>query len=223
LGFCFGMIILVILEKLQKEIDNLQDIYGAQGLQSIYGAGCIDRPEVMLVFMNPTARNVSAHNNWKGLRAPWLGTKNIWGFLQKLNILSEEYFQKIRNSSKEDWSPNFCLNVYKEISDKKVFITNLAKCTQVDAKPLKNSVFREYLPIFHKEVLLTNPKHIVTFGNQVSSIILGKPISVSKYKDNQSEIIRIGLKDFNLYPAYYPVGQGRRNMPLSIERIKRII
>lgn len=213
----------MILEELKKETDDLQYVYGEQGLQSIYGAGCIYKPEIMFVFMNPTARNVSADNNWKGLRAPWLGMKNIWSFLCELGLVSDSYIEKIKNFSKQDWSYSFALEIYEEIAKKKIFITNLAKCTQIDARSLKNRVFKEYLPIFYKEVLLTNPKHIITFGNQVSSIVLDKPISVSKYRSRERETIEIEQKHFNIYPAYYPVGQGRRNMPLSVERIKSII
>lgn len=213
----------MILESLKKEIDDLQHVYGEQGPQSIYGAGCIYEPEIMFVFMNPTARNISVNNNWKGLRAPWLGTKNTWGFLYELGIVSDNHIKKIKSFNKQDWSYNFASEVYKEIAERKAFITNLAKCTQIDARPLKNRVFREYLPIFYKEVLLTNPKHIITFGNQVSSIVLDKPISVSKYKGRQKETIKIEQKHFNIYPTFYPVGQGRRNMPLSVKRIRAIL
>jgi hypothetical protein len=62
--------------QLHQSIDKLQDRFGAKGLCSIYGAGCIDNPKAMFVFMNPTSKNVSVYQSWQGLRAPWLGTKN---------------------------------------------------------------------------------------------------------------------------------------------------
>lgn len=62
---------------LEKKIDELQPLYGDASLKSIYGAGCIKRPKAMLVFMNPTGKNVSARSDWKGIRAPWLGTKSL--------------------------------------------------------------------------------------------------------------------------------------------------
>lgn len=62
---------------LHKEFDTLQQIYGAKELNSIYGAGYIDHPNIMFVFMNPTGRNVASSKDWKGMKAQWLGTKNI--------------------------------------------------------------------------------------------------------------------------------------------------
>src|SRR3989338_941301 len=61
--------------KLHAEIDRLQLQYGATGLSAIYGAGCIKNPEVMLIFMNPTGKNISADTAWRGVRAPWSGTR----------------------------------------------------------------------------------------------------------------------------------------------------
>jgi len=211
------------LKKLQKSIDKLQSLYGDRTLYSIYGTGCIRNPRIMFVFMNPTARNVSASKKWKGLRAPWLGTKNAWQLFYKVGILPEFYFHKTQELKTKEWSAEFSAKIYKEISKKKVYITNLAKCTQLDARPLKNIVFKKYLEIMQQEIIFTNPKCIITFGNQVSSIILGKQISVSKYKNKQKETLKINRKAFNVYPVHYPVGQGRRNMYLAAKRIKAII
>jgi len=48
------------IEHLKKDIDKLQTIYGNPKLNAIYGAGCIHDPKVLFLFMNPTARNISA-------------------------------------------------------------------------------------------------------------------------------------------------------------------
>jgi uracil-DNA glycosylase len=207
---------------LHKLIDELQIIHGDKTLASIYGAGCIDRPDLMLVFMNPTARNVSASHAWQGLRAPWLGTKKIWQMLYGLRIISEQLYKEIKEYKPEAWSYNFAEEVYTKVAQKKVYITNLAKCTQLDARPLHNKIFKEYLDIMKQEIALINPKHIIAFGNQVSSILLERPIKVSDYKDAEYEELIVHKKIYKVYPVFYPVGQGRRNMPQAIERIKKI-
>ncbi|MBX4197865.1 hypothetical protein KW782_00855 [Candidatus Parcubacteria bacterium] len=208
---------------LHKDIDILQLMHGDSSLRSIYGAGCIENPKVMFVFMNPTARNISAHVHWKGLRAPWLGTKNVWNIFHELGLVSKDTYERIRNIKSEEWSENFCHSVYSELEKQKVFVTNLAKCTQLDARPLKDTIFRNYLELMLKEIALIKPKHIISFGNQVSSILLSKPISVSTYNGTKAEVLTIDGRNFNVYPTYYPVGQGRRNMPLAIKRIKGIL
>lgn len=211
------------LESLHNEIDSLQTIYGDKSLQSVYGAGSIDSPRIMFIFMNPTAKNISANKKWLGLRAPWLGTKNVWNIFYEAGLLSELFYNKTQTLSNQDWTEEFCNDIYSHLKENNVYITNLAKCTQLDARPLKDKIFKNYLDLINKEISLVNPQHIITFGNQVSSIVLSKPVSVSVYGGKKGEKLVIGDKVFKIYPTYYPVGQGRRNMPLAIKRIKKIL
>jgi len=205
--------------KLHAEIDRLQLQYGATGLSAIYGAGCIKNPEVMLIFMNPTGKNISADTAWRGLRAPWIGTKNIWPMLYEVGLLSEKTFQVTQRK----WDKKSAQAVYEELARQKIYITNLAKCTQIDARHLPDSVFKAYVPSTKKEIVLVNPKRILTFGNQVNSILLEKPTSVSEYKGVEKESCFVGRKLFDVYPVYYPIGQGRRNQPLAVKRIRAIL
>ena len=66
------------LTKLHKSFDILQSKFGVNNLNAIYGAGETKSPRLCFIFMNPTGRNISSVKNWRGIRAPWLGTKNIW-------------------------------------------------------------------------------------------------------------------------------------------------
>jgi len=205
--------------ELHPEIDSLQLRYGAKGLSAIYGAGCINNPEVMLMFMNPTGKNISAKPKWTGLRAPWIGTKHIWLLLHKIELLSEKIFQLTQG----EWNEGNARAVYEELSAQKIYITNLAKCTQINARHLPDSVFRAYLPSTQKEIAFINPKRIITFGNQVSSILLERPVLVSGYMGNKKETCFIADKNFDVYPVYYPIGQGQRNRPLTVRRIRAIL
>jgi len=205
--------------QLHKQYDKLQKKHGEPSLSSIYGAGCIENPKAMFIFMNPTGRNIASEPSWKGLRAPWIGTKQVWDVFYNLGFLNEDTYKSIKESKPEDWSGDFCNKVYSEVEDNALYITNLAKCTQVDARPLKNSVFKDYFDLMFKEIEIVNPKIVISFGNQVSSILLGKNISVSNYAKDEKEIVN----GYPIYPTYYPVGQGRRNMPLALKRIKRVL
>lgn len=209
--------------KLHAEIDALQKRHGSMKLSAIYGAGCMKQPDLMLVFMNPTGKNVSASPDWKGLRAPWLGTKNVWKILYKFGLISESIYATTQRLLPGEWTSGVANTVYDEVAKRKLYITNLAKCTQNDAKHLKDSVFKDYLELMRAEITEVNPKSIITFGNQVSSVLLGKPITVSKYQGGEVEILGIGKKIFNVYPTYYPVGQGQRNMPLAFKRLQNIM
>ena len=162
------------IEDLRKDYDELQVKYGAKELDSIYNGGCEKNPDICFVFMNPTGKNIASDKSWKGRKSPWLGTKNIWKLFYKVDLLSEEIFNKIQEKKPKEWDYEFCDYVYEEIEKNKLFITNLGKCTQIDARPLPDEVLKKYLDLLFKEINIIKPKIIITFGNQVSSIILNK-------------------------------------------------
>ena len=160
------------LEELSIEYDKLQEKYGAKELDSIYNGGCTINPDICFVFMNPTGRNIASSKTWKGRKSPWIGTKNIWDLFYNLDLLDETVYKKIKSLKPIDWTEEFADEVYKNVEKNKYFITNLGKCTQVDARPLPDSVYKEYLELLEKEIDIINPKVIILFGNQVSSIVL---------------------------------------------------
>lgn len=210
------------LNTIKKGFDELQKKHGDRNLTAIYGAGETDNPDLFLVFMNPTARNVSADKSWQGLKAPWIGTKNVWKMFYQLGLFDEGLFSEIKHKKPSEWDYEFADRVYKEVEDRSIYITNLSKATQVDARPLKNSVFEDYLELFYQEIKAVNPKVIITFGNQVSSIFLHKNIKVSEHR-KKCEFVALGDKSHKVYPVYYPVGQGMRNIAKAREDIDWIL
>ena len=159
------------IEDLKIEYDKLQKKYGAKELDSIYNGGCENNPDICFVFMNPTGRNIASDKSWRGRKSPWLGTKNIWKLFNKVDLLSNDTYNKILEKKPKDWDYDFCDYVYDEIERNKVFITNLGKCTQIDARPLSDDVLKQYLDLLFEEIDIIKPKAIVAFGNQVSSNI----------------------------------------------------
>lgn len=216
------MVLKMTLELLNKEYDKLQNIYGSTELDSIKNGGCINNPDICFVFMNPTGRNIATSKDWDGPKSPWIGTKNVWNLFYELKLIKKNTYEEIKRIKGSEWTKEFALKVYQDITDKKIYITNLAKCTQVDARPLKDDVFQNYLELFFKEIEIVNPKVIILFGNQVSSIFLNEKISVSltRKKLFQKEI---NNKVFDCYAVYYPVGNGFFNIDKAIEDIKYII
>lgn len=210
------------LEELKPRYDKLQKIYGAKELDSIYNGGCIKNPDICFVFMNPTGKNVASSKEWKGIKSPWIGTKNIWELFYKLNLMDREIYNKIKEIKSSDWTECFAKEVYEDVKKHKYFITNLGKCTQIDARQLQDSVYQEYLGLLKQEIEIIKPKVTVLFGNQVSSIVLNQRISVSQCR-KQLFIDKINKTDYKFYPVYYPVGNGRVNIDKSIEDIKWII
>lgn len=210
------------VQDLDKYYDKLQKKYGAKELCSIYNGGCEQNPEICFIFMNPTGRNIASNKEWKSRRSPWIGTKNIWKLFFKTNLLDEKIYNEIQKRKPTEWNEEFANTVYENVSKNKYFITNLGKCTQIDARPIPNSVYKEYLDLLEKEIDIIKPKKIITFGNQVSSIFLNQVINVSKCR-KQKFTKEINNKTYEVYPTFYPVGNGMRNIDIAAEDIKEII
>ena len=210
------------ISELDSEYDKLQLQYGAKELNAIQNGGCINNPDFCFVFMNPTGTNVASDPNWKGRRSPWLGTKNTWKLFYRIGLLSNEIYTQIMARKPKDWDEEFADLVYDDVEKHKYFITNLGKCTQIDARALPDSVLSQYLDLLCKEIEIIKPKTIITFGNQVSSIVLNENISVSKCR-KQSFSRMISGKNYNVYPVYYPIGNGMMNIDKAIEDLDFII
>ena len=210
------------LEDLNKDYDRLQKKYGAKELDSIYNGGCKDNPDICFVFMNPTGRNIASSKDWKGIKSPWISTKNIWDLFYAVDLLDKIIYHNIKRIKGSQWTEEFASEVYRDVEKHKYFITNLGKCTQVDARELPDKVYKKYLNLLKQEFNIINPKVIILFGNQVSSIVLDEKISVSQVRKKCFEKSINGVK-YKFYSVYYPVGNGRFNIDKSIEDIKWII
>lgn len=204
-------------ENLINRYREMQQKYGAKNLDSIISGGCYTHPRICFVFMNPTGRNIASDPGWIGLKSPWIGTKNIWKLFHLSNILDSKIFEETQKRKAIDWNYEFSEEVYKGIADQSIYLTNLAKCTQEDARPLPNTVFKEYRSLLLEELSIVKPEIIITLGNQVSSIVLQQNIKVSENRRKEFQLI-----DYKIYPVFYPVGQGMRNLGLAAEDIKWI-
>ncbi|MDR2524371.1 MAG: hypothetical protein LBC95_02400 [Candidatus Nomurabacteria bacterium] len=209
------------LDDLANKYDALQLKYGDPELKSIYFGGETNKPKLMLIFMNPTGANIASRPDWHGIRAPWIGTKNIWKLLCEAELLSKEIYDEIRSKRAPDWSEDFAGRVYDEVRRNGVFITNLGKCTQADVRSLPDGVFREYLGLLRQEIEIVQPRIIVAFGNQVSSVLLEKGNKVSESRLRRHEL-KVSGKTYPVYATFYPVGQGMRNIDKSIEGLGKI-
>ena len=196
----------------------MQLLYGDKNLDSITFGGCKNNPEICFVFMNPTGKNITSSKEWKGIKSPWLGTKNVWKLFYLIGIIKEDTYKTIMSLKPKEWTKEFSKDLYKEVEDNKIFITNLAKCTQTDARGLSNDIYKKYLNLFWKEMNIIKPKKIILFGNQVSSIVLEENIKVGEVRKKEFK-----KNNFSLYSVYYPVGNGIFNMDKAIEDMKYIM
>lgn len=210
------------LSQLFDKIDKVHQKHGDKNYTALYGAGCIKNPKVMFLFMNPTGKNLTTSKNWTGMRAPWIGLKNTWRFMAKLGIVDQAILHKIQSFKTHDWTPQFTQDLYSHVAQNKAYLTNLARCTQPDARHIPDIVFRESRDVTIHEISLVNPEIIISFGNQVSTHLLQIPIKVSEARKKRFNLV-VKNKSFPVFPTYYPVGMGQRNMQKAITDIQAIL
>lgn len=210
------------LKELNLIFSSMQEKFGSKSKNAVFGGGKTKNPKYFLVFVNPTARNIATDKNWLGIKCQWLGTKQVWKFLSLVGLFDYDLNNKIQNLKPKDWTYDFCNEVYKNVEKNDVYITNLAKCTQDSAKPLPDKIFKQYVNLLYEEIKIINPENIILFGNQVSSIVLNKKISVSNYR-KKFEILTLDNLIFRCFPVFYPVGNGSFNVSKSIEDLQYII
>lgn len=102
----------------------------------------------------------------------------------------------------------FAEKVYNEVKKNKIFITNLGKCTQLDARPIQNEVYKQYLSLLEKEIEIVNPKVIILFENQVSTVFLNEK-NISFTMSEKRIHKKINGKEYKCYSIFYPIGNGR--------------
>lgn len=82
--------------QLLEKYNKLQNQYGDPSLDSITSGGQFQNPDICFVFMNPTGRNVAANKEWKDIKSPWIGTKNVWDMFFQLDMLDREVYTEIK-------------------------------------------------------------------------------------------------------------------------------
>ena len=207
-----------------KEINKKH--FPENNLAPILGNGKTNNPEIMFVFINPTARNISSDPNWKGPRFPFIGTKQTWRIFNKAGFIEEDLIEKI--NSDNNWTIEFTNKVLKALKDKNIYLTNIVKWTGKDADLPDSNKINLFLPILEKEIELVNPKYIVTFGLIPFEKLTKQKIRLKDYykdiitnKKLYSYKIKINSIKAKVIPCYFPVGRGDPKKAVEILKMLR--
>lgn len=213
------------LIKLNKRLESaLRKEYGTLEFNPIFGAGCLKNP-IVLVFMNPTYRNVSSHKGWRGIQAPWIGVRYVWKFFHLIGAVGEDTLQEINSTKK--WTEDFAEKVYGEVASNGFYITNISKHTQSHSDMPKDNSYELCMPYLLEELQALKPRYIVTLGaigfksltglgefsERCNKMLKSKKIAIYASKDKKLN---------NIVPCFYPVGRAQFNMGKAVGIIKII-
>lgn len=211
----------------QRVAEISQQYYGDHTLDAISGAGQIKQPELALVFINPTHRNISTSPDWSGLKAPWIGCANIWQLFADAGLIGEEMNLAIQ-AAKTDWSERFAVDVYGHVASQDLYITNIVKWAGLDAKLPEREKIRLYAPLLLKELEMVQPKRIIAFGQLTFDGLL-RELGVKpqeKFGAMNEITLHTGVAQGvqteigEIIPCYFPVGQGIKNRAKAIETLR---
>lgn len=206
------------LAALWNEVDDCDECKKlGNRLQHILGGGKEHNPQIMFVFINPTARNITSKTNYVGKRVPHIGTKEIWKTFIAARLLDDKILDK-------NYDAEF---VYNKVAEKGFYFTNLVKCTKENAELPKMKLVNDKIELLYKEIDIVKTKLIVAFGTLPFQSLTGQKLKLSDHFKEQIKSKKLLLyktkeffgKKYNIWPCYFPVGRGRRKEALELLKI----
>ncbi len=225
------------LDKLWKYVEEItKQSFPNNELQPILGGGRIkdskvkngklSGPKFMIVFINPTVRNISSNPKWLGKRFPFIGRKRPWIEFNKAGLIDDSIMDHIIKNE-NNWDYEFTDKMCDYLASKKLFITNIVKNTGHNADLPKTDQIKLYLPSFLKEIEIVDPKYIITFGLIPFNALVDEKIGLKKYYEevvstNKVKFysIMVNNKEYKVIPCLYPIGRG--NPKQAVEMLKII-
>lgn len=115
----------------------------------------------------PFFDNMQVRHGEKSLNAIYgagcIKSPDLWKVIFKIGRLSKDTFLKTQEMKVDEWTEKFCRQIYSEIGRNRVYITNLSKSTQLDARHLPDKHYRKYLELLKKEIEIIKPRKIIFF------------------------------------------------------------
>ena len=215
------------LNELWKDVDEVNKKFPSD-YKPILGNGKCNRPKFMFVFINPTKANIGSHPDWKGFRAPFIGTKPVWRVFHKVGWFNNQLMKVINASN--TWSPRFANIVYKSLAKRGMYLTNIVKWTGSNADLPNAAKIKAYLPLLKKEIEIVKPKYIITMGLIPFEHLTGHKIKLGEYyteamkrKKVKAYELKISSKTYKVVPCYFPVGRGNPKRAVEILKLLKTV
>lgn len=210
------------LQKLYERVDKCKFCRADKNLlQHIHGFGALN-PNLMLILVNPTYRNLSSDPKYKGARFPFIGVRQFWKVLADGGLIDKKIAYEL--PLRKDWSKNDTERIKRELIRNKLFLTNIVKCCYNHSAYPDGKVIKDQIKLLAREIRIVNPKRVVAFGGLVYKTLMGKNIKLSEYwngsRIEKGREIVSGLNKI-VEPCYFPIGRG--NPKKSAEIIRKFL
>jgi uracil-DNA glycosylase len=202
--------------------DILATIDPGGALPPVVGGGRTDRPALACVFINPTYRNQSTREGWRGPRYPFIGTKPVWRVLAAAGLFPHTL--QIEIDRLQTWDEDFAATVYAAVAHEGLYITNLVKRTGPNADLPTPALVTAFRDLLIRELQIVRPAAVVTFGAIPFKALTGESIRLSEElnRARSSGFVRAHAAaelELPVYPCWFPVGRGKPAAAIEMLRL----
>lgn len=176
------------------------------------GGGCSFQPTLMLIFINPTFRNMTAHASWPGPRFPFAGKPKLWEILATAGFVRADLPQRIAELGR---TPEMVEMLMDETRRQGLYITNAVKCVDDGSNLPTAARVAAGWPLLQAEIALVQPRYIVAFGLIPFRALTGCNIRLSNqlWDAQQGRCTffsshTIDGRTYPVFPCYFPTGRG---------------
>ena len=184
----------------------------ARGFRHVPGGGCADQPDLMLVFINPTVGNITAHAAWDGPRFPFAGKPKLWQILAEAGWISADLPQRMAELGP---TPPMVAMLMAEAQQRRLYLTNAVKCVDDGSNLPVAARVQANWPLLQQEIAQVQPRAIVAMGLIPFGVLTGGSVRLAdelwhaqqgNYHAYPSHLIE--EQRYPVYPCYFPTGRG---------------
>jgi len=192
----------------------------ARGFRHVPGGGCTAQPDVMLVFINPTVRNITAHAAWDGPRFPFAGKPKLWQILAEAGWISADLPQRMVELGP---TPPMVEMLVAQAQQRRLYLTNAVKCVDDGSNLPVAARVQANWQLLQQEIALVQPRAIVTLGLIPFGVLTGGTVRLAdelwhaqqgNYHAYPSHLI--DGQRYPVYPCYFPTGRGNPHAALKM-------
>ena len=178
-------------------------------LRHVFGAGVLN-PDLMLVLINPTYRNLSARADYEGPRFPFIGVRQFWRVLAEGEVISRKVAYHLPLAAR--WTYDDSNAIQEELSLNRLFVTNIVKCCYSHSNYPSRSVIDLHVKYLAREIQIVKPKKIIAFGGLTFKTLTQLNILLREYWANGDRGVfhkeTISGQEIPVIPCYFPIGRG---------------
>lgn len=196
----------------------------ARGYRHVPGGGCVYKPDVMFILINPTVGNISAHADWNGPRFPFASKPAFWRILAETGFVGSDLPQRMNTLGP---TPAMVEMLVAATQQRRLYLTNAVKCVDDGSSLPPRTRVADNWPVLQQEIDCVQPRLIVAMGLIPFGVLTGRQVRLADQlwaaehgAVNFFASRPIVGRTFPVFPCYFPTGRGN---PVAATKMLRAL